>query len=238
MVFFIKHINIEGPETLGEFFKKHGFTSRTLDLSYGDNFPKDFSDIEAVVCLGGPMNVYEEDKYPFLKEEDVFIKKVLKEEISFLGICLGSQLLAKAAGAKVTENAVKEIGWYKVELTADGKKDLLFEGIPEEIEIYQWHGDTFAIPREGKWLASSQLCAHQALKVGPCAYGLQFHIEITDKSIQEWSDEYFKDDMATLTTQKGNMLKRYEENKKSFHFLADKIFSNFLKIIPVKKAVR
>lgn len=196
----------------------------------------DLSAIDAVVCLGGPMNVDEEDKHLFLKDENIFIKRVIQEEIPFLGICLGSQLLAKAAGAKITQNPVQEIGWYKVKLTPSGKKDLLFEGIPEEMEVYQWHGDTFAIPKEGKWLASSQLCAHQALKVGPCAYGLQFHIEITDKSIREWSDEYFKDDEVTLKTQKQTMLKRYEVNKKMFHQLADKIFSNFLKTMCARTA--
>jgi len=238
MILFIKHIDIEGPETLGEFFKAHGFSSRVIDLSKEEKLPSDLSDIDAVVCLGGPMNVDEEDKYPFLKEENIFIKKILKEEIPFLGICLGSQLLAKAAGAKVSQNPVKEIGWYKINLTPDGKKDLLFEGIPEEVEVYQWHGDTFAIPNEGKWLASSKLCAHQALKIGPCAYGLQFHIEITDKSIREWSDEYFKDDKKVLNIQKSNMLKQYEQNKKTFHGLAETIFSNFLKLIPAKKISR
>src|SRR3990167_5149044 len=110
MILFIKHIDIEGPETLQPVFESHGFQCQIIDLSLGDLLPEDFSDLEAVVVLGGPMNVYEEDKYPFLKMENVFIQKILQKKIPYLGICLGSQLLAKAAGAKVTSSAVEEIG--------------------------------------------------------------------------------------------------------------------------------
>ena len=91
MIIFIKNITIEGPETLGDFFYKEGFKDKTVDLSRGERLPSDLSQVDAVVCLGGPMNVYEEDKYAFLKEEDIFIKRILSEEIPFLGICLGAQ---------------------------------------------------------------------------------------------------------------------------------------------------
>ena len=105
MILIIKHIEHEGSGTIEEFFRRHGFSVKTVELSRGDFLPDDVSSLEAVVSMGGPMNVYEEDIYPFLKEEDIFIKKIVREEIPFLGICLGSQLLAKAAGAKVTTAA-------------------------------------------------------------------------------------------------------------------------------------
>ena len=230
MILFIKHIDIEGPETLGEFFAARGYASQTIDLSRGEDLPTDFADIQAVVVLGGPMNVDEEDKYPFLRSENIFIEKILAAQIPYLGICLGSQLLAKAAGAKVTKNSVEEIGWSTVRLTSDGRTDPLFAGLNEDVLVFQWHGDTFAIPSVGKWLASSPECRHQALKVGSCAYGLQFHVEITDKSIIDWSEEYFKD-TEVLRRRKTEMLQEYNRRKKEFHAIGEKIFNNFLGII-------
>ena len=96
MILIIKHIGIEGPGTIEDYLRTRGYQLQTVSLHDGDPLPDDWAGMEAVVSLGGPMNVYEEDKYPFLKKEDQFIKKVLKEEIPYLGICLGSQLLAKA----------------------------------------------------------------------------------------------------------------------------------------------
>ena len=235
MILFIKHIDIEGPETIGGFFTRKGYLCRTIDLSAGDHLPTketEFQNIEAVICLGGPMDVYQEKEYPFLKSENIFIKKVLDKNIPYLGICLGAQLLAKASEAKVTKNPAKEIGWFPVRLTGDGKKDPIFHGIGDEFPVFQWHEDTFAIPREGKHLAGSSLCPHQALKVGNRAYGFQFHIEITDKSIREWTEEYFAKDPETLQTKKKQMLKYYEDKKESFHRTAEKIYENFLKIFP------
>lgn len=231
MILYIKHIDIEGPETIAPFFEKHGYRTKILSLYKGEKFPKDLNGIDAVVCLGGPMNVYEEDKYPFLAEENHFIQRVLKAEIPYLGICLGSQLLAKAAGAKVTRSPVQEIGWSHVKLTDAGHKDPLFEGSKDNILVYQWHGDTFSIPADGHWLAEGADCPHQALRVGKNAYGIQFHIEITDKSIREWSDEYFKDDPVLLQTRKAEMLAAYRKNRKLFEKEAEIIYNNFLKII-------
>ncbi len=234
MILFVKNIDIEGPETIGGYFKKKGFAVKTVGLDTGGSLPDDLGDVEAVVVLGGPMNVYEEDKYPFLKDEDVFIKKVLERRIPFLGICLGAQLLAKASGARVGRSPKEEIGFSTIQLTPEGQKDSLFQGVGTgldlSLQVFQWHGDMFEVPSKGQLLASSKDCPHQALKVGPCAYGFQFHIEITDKSIREWSEEYWKD-KPELAAKKKAMLEDYQKKKAQFIQVADKIYDNFLGII-------
>ena len=127
MILIVKHIDIEGPGTLGDFLKAQGEKFSIIELGSGDQLPADLKAFKAVVVLGGPMNVDEEDRYPFLKPENIFIQKVLTAKIPYLGICLGSQLLAKAAGARVVKSPVKEIGWYKIKLTSEGEKDPLFK---------------------------------------------------------------------------------------------------------------
>ena len=236
MILIIKHIDIEGPETIGAHFQSKGYDLKVIDLFLGESLPSDFSNIEAVVVLGGPMNVYEEDKYPFLKPENVFIKKVLKREIPYLGICLGSQLLAKACGAKVTKSPGKEVGWFTIDLTEEGKKDPLFKGLGDKINVFQWHEDTFAIPQGGWWLGKSARCAHQAFRVGSCAYGVQFHFEITDKSIKDWSDAYFKNNKAAEKNRKNAMLNVYKKKKRLFHETGTIISDNFLKIVALRRS--
>ncbi len=135
------------------------------------------------------MNVYQEKEYPFLKKEDLFIRGVLREEVPFLGICLGSQLLAKACGAAVTKSPEKEIGWYDVQLTGEGQEDDLFRGLGQTLSVLQWHGDTFAVPDGGILLATGRPCRNQAFKMGSCAYGLQFHPEVTADMVRAWSEE-------------------------------------------------
>ena len=236
MIYFIKHIDIEGPGTLGSFFEAKGYKTKIVDLGAGEKLPKLTNDVEAVVVLGGPMNVYEEEKYPFLKEEDKFIKQILKDEIPFLGICLGSQLLAKAAGAKVGKSPKKEIGFSYIQLTGEGLVDPLFQGLVKKIFVYQWHEDMFEIPLKGQLLAMGADCPHQALKFGRCAYGLQFHVEITDVSISEWSDQYLKKPGRPQEF-KTNMLSDYFKNKVRFDNTAEQIYNNFLNIIVAKRAL-
>ena len=231
MVLFIKHIPIEGSETIGAFFARRGISCRDVDLSKGDSLPDSLDGIEAVVSLGGPMNVYEEDKYPFLRDENIFIQKILKAEIPFLGICLGSQLLAKACGAKVTKSPQKEIGFDQIQLSREGKEDPLFAGLDEEIDVYQWHEDMWRVPKNGILLAMGKGCPHQAFKVGPCAYGFQFHIEITDKSIREWSDEYFSPDDRAGQKKKAAMLKQYSKKQPEFLAAAERIYLNFFHLM-------
>ncbi len=231
MILIVKHIDIEGPGTLGDFLKARGEAFRIVELGAGEPLPPDPKVFKAVVVLGGPMNVDEEDRFSFLKPENDFIQKTLKAGVPYLGICLGSQLLAKAAGARVVKSPVKEIGWYRVALTAEGKKDPLFKGYREADPIYHWHGDMFQIPSNGKLLASAEGCPHQALKVGENAYGLQFHVEVTDKSIKEWCDEYCATDLPGRMGHAKSMMEDYWKHKQVFDAQAQRLYQNFLEII-------
>jgi len=234
MILIIKHIDIEGPGTLGDFLKAQGEPFHILELGEGEPLPGDPRLFKGVVVLGGPMNVDEEGRYPFLRPENQFIQKVLKYEIPYLGICLGSQLLAKAAGAKVVKSPVKEIGWYTVELTPDGKKDPLLNGFNQNDPIYHWHGDMFEIPSGGHLLAKAKGCPHQALKVGVNAYGLQFHVEVTDRSIKEWCEEYCATDLPGRQEHAQSMMDDYWKFKIGFDAQAKQLYQNFLRLMNVK----
>jgi GMP synthase-like glutamine amidotransferase len=231
MILFIKHIGIEGPETLGTFFEEQGFRTKTVELQDGDSLPGNTDGLDAVISLGGPMNVYEEKKYPFLRDENIFLKEVIAEKVPFIGICLGSQLLAKAGDAKVKKSPEKEIGFFSVQLTENGKTDPLLEGVKEEIDVFQWHEDMSELPLEATLLASSGNCPHQAFRIGPVAYGLQFHVEITQSAIGEWSDAYWDMKDSLRVKQKYLMIDDYQRKEKTFCATADKVYNNFMNII-------
>jgi GMP synthase (glutamine-hydrolysing) len=228
-VLFIKHIDIEGPGTIADFLDSNNVPHRTISPFDGDAYPDDPAACSAIVSLGGPMNVYEEEKYPFLKLEDSFLKDAVKKEVPILGICLGAQLLAKAVGAKVERAKAKEIGWYKIPLTSEGKEDPLFHGIDNELNVFQWHGDTFNIPDGGKHLAESKLCPNQAFKYGRNAYGIQFHVEVTEQMIIEWTKAY-KDELDTLSLPASQLVSLPADN---YTHQAIQFYSNFFRIAGV-----
>ncbi len=155
--------------------------------------------LAGLVVLGGPMNVDQTDEYPFLEPEVRWIREAIEARLPVLGICLGSQLLAKALGARVRPNPVKEIGWYAVELTSEAAHDRLFAGCGPRMTVFQWHGDTFESPAGAVHLARSDLCENQAFRYGDSAYALQFHVEVTSEMIDDWlSDPGNRDELAQL----------------------------------------
>lgn len=181
-VLIIQHVDHEGPGTIRGALR--GFEVDILKV-YRERVPRSLDGYSALVVLGGPMGVYEEDRHPFLSDEMRLIEHAVKRGIPTLGVCLGSQLIARAAGARVYKGKAKEIGWYDISLTPEGKRDPLLLGLPSTLEVFQWHGDTFDIPTGGVCLASSALFANQAVRVGS-AYGFQFHLEVTADMVSEW----------------------------------------------------
>jgi GMP synthase (glutamine-hydrolysing) len=188
-VLIIKHVDMEGPGLVEDFLKRERIPYEILSPRSNTRFPKPHG-FTHIVLLGGPMNVYEEDHYPFLKGEDLFIKEAIQRGMRILGFCLGAQLISKALGAKVYRAPKKEIGWYDVSLTEDGTGDSLFSGFPKTFSVFQWHEDTFEIPRAARLTATSPSVPNQAFRYGENAYGLQFHLEVTEAMIREWMNEY------------------------------------------------
>ncbi len=231
-VLIIRHIDIEGPGTLGDFMEKNDIPHQVVNAFLEDSYVEEPGDYSAIVTLGGPMGVYDDEEiYPFLRWEDAFLKRTIRENVPTLGICLGAQLVAKAAGARITEAPAKEIGWSNVSLTEDGREDPLFEGLPAEILVFQWHGDTFEIPGGGKRLAESAICPNQAFRVGSRAYGLQFHLEVTPPMINQWIDAY-KEELDSLkgTVDPKEIARQSEENSNTCNGQAEQFYRNFFNI--------
>jgi GMP synthase (glutamine-hydrolysing) len=223
-ILVIKHVEQEGPGMLGTFLEDAGWPIETLELWRGEALPESLGHVAAVIMLGGPMNVYEEEAYPFLKDEDRLIKQVLKEEIPFLGICLGAQLLAKACGARVMKATQQEIGWYGVALTAEGLRDRLFRGVVSPLTVFQWHGDTFDVPEGGKLLCRSDVVPNQAFKVGSCAYGLQFHVEASQEMVEAWM-------RGETSVDSQGIMKQGLALSQTVEVQATAIFSNFKRLV-------
>jgi len=188
-VIILQHSDAEGPGTLQTFFTDLGWNVRLIHLGINRLDLSELIGCACVISMGGPMNVYETDKYPFLKSEEDFLKMALARRIPILGICLGSQMLAKACGAKVIKSPVKEIGWYTVKATPAAKRDALFASLMPELKVFQWHEDMFELPANAVLLATGDGCETQAFRMGKNAYGFQFHIEADPDMIENWMHE-------------------------------------------------
>jgi GMP synthase (glutamine-hydrolysing) len=139
---------------------------------------------DLLVVLGGPIGVYETDAYPFLETEVDLIAARLRSGRATLGICLGSQLMARALGARVYPAGVKEIGWSPLELTPEGRASCLRH--LDGVAVLHWHGDTFELPEGAVRLGSTPVCRNQAFSWGKAALALQFHAEAAGVALEGW----------------------------------------------------
>jgi len=185
-VLIFQHIWCEAPGIFLELLREQSHPVETVKLFEGDRPPEDLSRFSGLLVMGGPMSVNDEADHPWLKTEDRLLKEALTLDFPTLGICLGSQLIAKAAGAAVRQGPRKEIGWYPIRLTAAARHDRLFRELPETIEVFQWHGEYFDTPPGAVSLASSELYSCQAFSIGQNVYGLLFHLEVTRQMVKEW----------------------------------------------------
>lgn len=185
-ILVVQNIQCEHLGTFREFFESDGYSLSIIDAQNTKKATANISDYAGIVILGGPMSV--NDKYDYLKDEQNLIKIASERNIPTLGICLGSQLIAKALGGRVYHGKIKEIGWYDVEITEEGKREV-FNGVSSQmIKIFQWHGDTFDLPMQSRILAKSHEYV-QAFRVKN-TIGIQFHIEVDINMINNWIRQY------------------------------------------------
>jgi GMP synthase (glutamine-hydrolysing) len=185
-VLAVQNVECETLGSLEKMLRSDGYEIEVVDAQ-ADHVPQGFTEYSGFVILGGPMAVY--DNLGYLEKEQNLIRAAIKADIPLLGICLGSQLIAQAAGGRVFKGSRKEIGWHDIQLTPSGRSDI-FRGIDKDnpVGVFQWHGDTYELPASAKILAESELYP-QAFRIGS-AIGIQFHPEVDRQMIKRWSREY------------------------------------------------
>ena len=180
-----QHVPFEGLGNIEEWIALSKHHLRVTRIFAGEGLPE-ADDVDFLIVMGGPMSVNDEARHPWLAGEKAFIASAIRRGIKVLGICLGAQLIASALGAKVYPNACKEIGWFPIRLTPEGRSSSLFEAFPDEFTVFHWHGDTFDLPAGAIHLASSAGCRHQAFSYQNHVLALQFHLDVRRDDIAAW----------------------------------------------------
>ncbi len=225
----IKNITHEGPGLLEPLLDTYGITTDVVDLSQGATFP-DPQNYGAVVVLGGPQSA--NDATPTMQHQLQQITRIVQSGIPYLGICLGMQLLVKAADGRVLPSPQKEIGFfdadgepYNIVLTNTGKNDPVFAGLDDTIRVFQLHGETVELaPWDIELLATGLHCHHQAVKVGANAYGLQCHFELTRAMFIEWLT--IDHDLKQMDSRQ--FLADFEAFRKAYSATGNQLLHNFL----------
>lgn len=176
----------EAPRgSVGSLLEEYGIPYDVVNVET-EALPPDPAAYAAIIAFGGPQHVYEDHKHPYFVPEKAFIRETIAQDIPFLGICLGGQLLAAALGGMVKQHTMTEIGFFDVAFTAEGRQDPLYAGLPNSQKIFHWHEDTFDVPEGAALLATHANAENQAFRYGHHAYGLQYHIELDSELLDLW----------------------------------------------------
>ncbi len=230
-VIVLQHLADEGLGTIAEALDGWGISALTIRIFDGEKVSARIEKANGLIVLGGPVGVYEAATYPYLSDEIELIKDALKENKPVLGICLGSQLLAAALGARVYKSGRQEIGWRPVKSSAAAaQNDLLWKEIENQFTAFHWHGDVFELPAGAVSLASSSLTEHQAFRYGKNAYGILFHPEATREIIFSMTGD-FADEAEQAGIAPAQILAYTEKHLSTFKATADKIFNGWAKLV-------
>ena len=237
-IIILQHIPIETPGYILDLMKTDKFNITTIELDQGEKIPNNLSSYDAMFCMGGPMDTWMEETYPWLIDEKNKIKEyVINLRKPYLGFCLGCQLLGEVLGGQVVKSNPPEIGILDINMTKNKNFDKLFSEYPEKIKALQWHSyEVIDLEKNNdvKILASSATTKYQIFKYMDHAYGIQFHIEIKEDTVSQWScvPEYEK---ALEDSLGKGALKIFDQNAKinmkSMNTSAEILYKNFKKII-------
>ena len=227
-IHWIQHVPFEGLGSIENWSLKHGHSLRATRTYLNEPFPPP-GQFQWLVVMGGPMNIYEEDKYPWLAAEKKFLKGAIEEGKTVLGVCLGAQLIAETLSSGVFAGQHKEIGWMPVRKTASAANSVLFREFPPEMDVFHWHGDTFNLPAGCVHIAESAACPNQAFAFKDRVVGLQFHLEMTREGVAKILDNCrdelvpapFIQDAAKILSN----LHKCEEANREMDRLLDRLFS-------------
>ena len=180
----LQHVPFEGPAGIEQWAAGAGHSLAITSLFDGGD-PPEQRDFDWLLVMGGPMGVHDEADCPWLAAEKKFLRETISAGKTIIGICLGAQLIADVLGARVFRNDEREIGWFPVELTDQGRASEIFRLFPDRLDVFHWHGDTFDLPDGAVHLARSEGCEHQAFLYEQRVLGVQFHMESTPGSVAD-----------------------------------------------------
>jgi len=187
-VLVVQNCPAESAGTILDYLSDRRIPFQEIHSYRGDPMPE-ANDFSAVICLGCPISLTDFERHPFLRDLYAFVARLVRDNVPYLGICYGGQLLAKILGAKVERNRVKEIGVYTACLTEAGKNDPMFNRLGSSFPVVQWHGDTFSLPFGCERLVEGTDCVNQAFRHGR-QVALQFHLEATELLLSSWCEAY------------------------------------------------
>lgn len=223
----LRHVAFEDLGLLAPIMEREGWNVSFCEAAVDDLSHRSIRNADLVIVLGGPIGVYETDDYPFLTSELALLEYRLSRDLPTLGICLGSQLMAKALGSRVYKGLVKEIGWGTVNLTDDGASSSLKPLGGDDAVVLHWHGDTFDLPRGARRLASNVNYDNQAFAYGRNALALQFHLEADPRQLEEWYVGHTVE-LAAAKVSVRDLRAAAQRHKNGLALRADQIFSDWL----------
>ena len=232
-IYVLQHHPVENLGSIADALEGAALAWQYIQVATGQPVPASMKGAGGLIVMGGPVGVYQTERYPWLRDEMRLIEDAMKQNLPVLGVCLGAQILAAALGAKVDRNPNgKEIGWHPIRLHDSARDDRLMRGLPPTFTTFHWHGDIFEVPPGAVSLASSDKTPCQAFRHGDKTYAFQFHFEVTSESVAAMAQAFAKD-LVRQNIPAEQLISKTSEFLPQLENIADTVFSRWAS--PIQK---